>query len=752
MQASPNRIGKYELITRLGRGGMGEVYKAFHPQLQRYVAIKVLLTHSETDPEFIARFQNEAMAVARLRHPNIVQVFDFDIEGDKPYMVMEFVEGETLAQRMTRYHRSGHVVPVDEVVRLFQQLCAAVDYAHKQGMLHRDIKPANVIINRQGDAVLTDFGLAKISGVSGLTASGLVIGTPHYMSPEQGQGQAMDTRSDVYSLSVMLYEMLAGKLPFDADTPVGIIMQHIMTPPPPIEEANPAVSSALAQVALVGMAKKPEERFRSAGAMGAAISAAANQPPMRANATATPGTPDALATVASPTQATNQADLDTAATVRTDKPGAPAPQPAYGGNVGQPPAAFAGNLPAGFVGQPPAGAQPNVPGIAPPPPGFDRSRGRSANQLGRYAVIGIILLLIIIGGGILLVALNSTTPTQTTTTPPTGSVGTVTFSDSDENDFQHPANTLKATFTGLQKPASGSTYFAWLCNTDAAGTKCTVLSAVQVQNDGGATINVKKGSSLLGVSDPAKLATDLTFQITQEQTEASAPPASPSQNVIYSGTIRKEVLLHIRHQIVAFPKQGLFSGNKTALDTGLGIDAALLNQLANQLQNAESLYDKTVAAEYILNLIAGKNGQQDWNQDSNTNVFEGDDGFGLGKDATINNSDCTGPQNSTYLALTMQHACLAAKASGASALLSLFDKIKQAGANIAAAVATIEPIAKKIAQAQDVNAFSQGEVNTLVSAANDLLNGTSGETQNQPGARQILTYSQGMADITINRA
>src|SRR5215472_15377943 len=298
MQSAPNRIGKYELLNRLGRGGMGEVYKAFHPQLQRYVAIKVLLTNSETDPEFIARFQHEARAVARLRHPHIVQVFDFDIEDDQPYMVMEFVEGETLGQRMTRSHRAGTLMPLDDVVRLFQQLCSAVEYAHQRGMLHRDLKPANVIITSGGEAVLTDFGLAKISGVSGLTASGSILGTPHYMSPEQGQGQAMDARSDVYSLSIMLYEMLAGKLPFDADTPVGVIMQHIMAPPPPIEEANPAVSSALAQVALVGMAKKPDERFRSAAAMGAAIASAVHQAPMRINS----GTPETLATVAGPAQ------------------------------------------------------------------------------------------------------------------------------------------------------------------------------------------------------------------------------------------------------------------------------------------------------------------------------------------------------------------------------------------------------------------------------------------------------------------
>src|ERR1051326_3330374 len=155
MQSMPPHIGKYEIIGPLGHGGMGAVYKAFHPQLQRNVAIKLLLATNETDPDFIARFQHEARAVAQLRHPYIVQVFDFDIDDSKPYMVMEFVEGETLSQRLRRLHRSGQMLPLAEVAHLFQQLCWAVEYAHQQGMLHRDLKPQNVIINTQNDAILT---------------------------------------------------------------------------------------------------------------------------------------------------------------------------------------------------------------------------------------------------------------------------------------------------------------------------------------------------------------------------------------------------------------------------------------------------------------------------------------------------------------------------------------------------------------------------------------------------------------------
>ncbi len=385
------------------------------------------------------------------------------------------------------------------------------------------------------------------------------------------------------------------------------------------------------------------------------------------------------------------------------------------------------------------------------PPVGERPQRKPANHLGRYAVIGIILLLIIIGGGFLLIALGNKTNSQAGTTSPTGSVGSVSFSDSDPNDFKHPANTLQATFTGLQKPASGSTYFAWLC--DSGSGACASLGAVLVQANGSATLNVSKGSSLLGVSDPTKLATNLTFKITQEQTEPSSPPSKPSQNVAYSGLLESKVLLHIRHQLTAFPSKGpLFPRNNTALDTGFGADAFLLNQLAAQIKSGTDLALQTNAAEEMLNLILGKNGQKDWNQDGQTSIAAGDDGFGLGTDAAVNASDCSGPQNTSYLALTMQHACLAAKASGATDLLSLFNKIKAAGANIAAGIAIIQPIAQKIAQATDANAVSQGDINTLVTTADAILNGVSGETQQQDGARQILTYSEGMASITVNPA
>ncbi len=748
MLSSPNHIGKYELISRLGRGGMGEVYKAFHPQLQRYVAIKVLLSSSETDPEFIARFQHEAMAIARLRHPHIVQVFDFDIEGNTPYMVMEFVEGETLAQRIARFQRAGQVMPVDEAVRLVQQICAAVDYAHKQGMLHRDIKPANVIINRQSDTILTDFGLAKIQGGSGLTASGVVVGTPHYMSPEQAQGQPVDERSDIYSLCVLLYELLAGKLPFDADTPVGVIMQHITAPPPPLEQVNPAVPTALAQVALVGMAKRPAERFRTAGALSNAISVALSslQVPIASSASTyqTSSPPDAYkkgeiapsqeAPGGSPRQGRVASSADTAPPTTIEQANL---QAQSGLSLTQQSAPPTERIP-----QTPSAT---APGVTPP-----RHNPSGKNKLGRFALLGIIVMLLALSGGVLIIALssNSSTPVNTASTPII--IGTVTFSDSDPNDFNHPANVLTGTFSKMQHPAPGTTYFAWLC--DSGTSACTQLGPVQVDDAGKGRLSVSNAHSFLGVQDPNKLNSTLTFEITQEEAEASTPPHRPSSRVIYTGQLQAKVLLHIRHQLAAFPKQSLFTGNTTALDTGLGVDATLLQRLSRQMQQAQARNDLATMqqiAESILNLLAGKEGATDWNRDGHTIFTQGDDGFGLGTQATINPNDCAG-QNNSYLPLTLQHACLAARSSGTPELQRLFSMIQSAGTAMVRALATIEQLAQHIAAAQETSAISQGDVNTLAAQADTVLQGVTGEAQSQDGARQILSYSEQMATIIVS--
>ncbi len=260
-------LGRYRVVARLGRGGMAEVYKAYQPGLDRYVGIKVLHSHLVDDADFIGRFEREALAIGKLRHPAIVQALDFDREGDLYFMAMEYIDGPTLKEEMKARRAANQPFTYEEISRIFTALCSAIDYAHARGMVHRDIKPANVMINQEGQIVLTDFGIARIVGATQFTQTGALAGTPAYMSPEQGQGERGDERSDIYSLGVMLYEMVTGTVPYDADTPFAVIMQHISEPLPMPRKINPDIPEGVEKVILKAMSKNPDDRYQSAGAM-----------------------------------------------------------------------------------------------------------------------------------------------------------------------------------------------------------------------------------------------------------------------------------------------------------------------------------------------------------------------------------------------------------------------------------------------------------------------------------------------------
>lgn len=256
-------IGKFEIVAALGGGGMAEVYKAFQPSLNRHVAIKVIHAFLAKDPEFITRFQREAQNVAALRHPHIVQVFDYDVDEGRPYMVMEFIDGVTLSSKLAQMQKDNEPWTLDEVIRIISEVGEALAYAHEQEMIHRDVKPANVMMDKRGRVTLTDFGLAKLVTDNRLTATGTVMGTPAYMSPEQCKGMAGDARTDIYSLGVMLYELATGKLPFESDSQVGLIVKHVTEPPIPPRTVAPHLPEWLEAVILKSLEKSPETRYQS---------------------------------------------------------------------------------------------------------------------------------------------------------------------------------------------------------------------------------------------------------------------------------------------------------------------------------------------------------------------------------------------------------------------------------------------------------------------------------------------------------
>lgn len=280
--AKPKWIGKslsnrYVIEELLGQGGMSAVYKATDPNLKRVVAIKMIHTHLSNDPDFVKRFEEEATAVAQLRHPNIIQVYDFNRDDDVYYMVLEFVPGETLQDHLKRLNQSGRRLSVTSAMEYIANACDAVDYAHQRGMIHRDIKPANLMLNTQGQVILMDFGIAKIVGGQRHTATGAVVGTAMYMSPEQIKGEQPDRRTDIYSLGVTLFELVSGRPPFEADSAMTLMMMHINDPVPDPRKLNPDVPEALVAVINKALAKDPNDRYQTAAQMAAALRNALGQ-------------------------------------------------------------------------------------------------------------------------------------------------------------------------------------------------------------------------------------------------------------------------------------------------------------------------------------------------------------------------------------------------------------------------------------------------------------------------------------------
>ena len=282
---------KYRLDRLLGRGGMGAVYAALHVELERPTAIKLLLPDLISDEQALERFKREARAAARLNHPNVAGTYDFGtLPGGEAYIVMELVEGETLGERLT----AAGALPLPEAVLIARQVADGIESAHEGGIVHRDLKPANIIISRDHRGAplvkVLDFGIAKLKetttgGLATITTAGSIMGTPRYMSPEQCSDRKVDARSDIYSLGVLLYEMLAGRPPFDAPSAMALALKQIQEPPPPLREARPEVPGALERLVMWALAKDPADRPQTAAEFSRALLAA------EVSAAPTPSTP-----------------------------------------------------------------------------------------------------------------------------------------------------------------------------------------------------------------------------------------------------------------------------------------------------------------------------------------------------------------------------------------------------------------------------------------------------------------------------
>ncbi|MFZ1462657.1 MAG: SUMF1/EgtB/PvdO family nonheme iron enzyme [Anaerolineae bacterium] len=320
------QIGKYQIQSELGRGGMGVVYRAYDPDLRRTVAIKILAPQLAADEDFVKRFQQEAIMSANLHHPHVITIYDVGATGDLHYLIMQYLEGATLEH----WVRKNGPMPLAQTADVVQQVSQALDYAHDQGIVHRDIKPANIMLSPSGQITLMDFGLVRAGAGTGLTRTGIVMGTPEYMAPEQAQDGDIDRRTDLYSLGVVIYKLLTGRVPFARTTPVATIFAHVHEAPPPICQVKADLPQPIEAVVSKVLAKDPADRYQRAGELARdfVIASQGHTPPgLSTQAAAPPPERTIVADAIAPSPRKSAPAAKSAASQPAARPATPASQP-----------------------------------------------------------------------------------------------------------------------------------------------------------------------------------------------------------------------------------------------------------------------------------------------------------------------------------------------------------------------------------------------------------------------------------------
>lgn len=561
-------ISKVTIQKLIGRGGMADVYLGQHDTLNRPVAVKILHGHLIEDSTLMARFRSEAQAAANLRHPHILQIYDFDLVDDHPYIVMEWIEGPTLADHLERLRETGQSMPATTMARLVGKIASALDYAHQRNIVHRDVKPSNVILRRDAgpldpgqplpddaEPILADFGVARITNTTVRTASGSIVGTPAYMSPEQVSGQTVDARSDVYSLGIMTYEMIAGRLPFEADedTVAATLVKHITEAPPPLPEAPPAVQATV----LKALAKDRADRHQSAGALAFELKQACGLPV---------------------TEAERQAYEQSATLILGEGPAEDPARP-----HATPTTQFG-----------PAGTAPRA-------------------TWWRWLAVAVVAAIIIAVAAIIIGSLfgDDDPAAGDAAVIPDTHFGAVRFAHDDTQ-----IDRIAVEVDGLAPPPEAMQYEVWLLGSETRES----AGILTLDDDGhGALIYVDEDGQNL-------LADFGRFEITVEPMPDSNP--LPTGDVAYSGAVPPGPLAHVRHLLSGFGRTPAGNG----LVIGLMEHTAQLAALSDDLAAAQDEGDLDALhqhAEALVNLIEGSGGDNYGDLDGDGDTTDPGDGYGL---------------------------------------------------------------------------------------------------------------------------